>query len=196
VRLVDALEDGTIQPWMLAFRHRRRLIMHEDPELRERARRLLTEPEQDRKAVLERYQAALHREGDPARGKQVFERACSKCHLLGGVGKDVGPDLATVQSRPASLLLVDILVPNKAIAQTFEAYVVETADGRVLHGVIGPQSPTFVTLRRENGEEDVIQRQDIMSMRATSLSAMPADMETLVSEEEMADLIRYIKTSR
>lgn len=194
--LVDALEEGTVQPWMLVFRHRRRLIMHQDPALRERARHLLTEPEQDRKAVVDRYQAALGQEGDAARGKQVFERECSKCHRLAGNGAEVGPDLATVQSRPASLLLVDILVPNKAIAQTFESYVVETTDGRMLDGVIGPQSPTFVTLRRENGEEDVIQRSEIKSMRATSLSAMPADLETLVSEEEMADLIRYIKTAK
>jgi putative heme-binding domain-containing protein len=194
--LVDALEEGTVQPWMLVFRHRRRLIMHQNAALRERARRLLTEPEQDRKAVVDRYQAALERQGDAVRGKQVFERECSKCHRLAGDGVEVGPDLATVQSRPASLLLVDILVPNKAIAQTFESYVVETADGRILDGVIGPQSPTFVTLRRENGEEDVIQRSEIKSMRATSLSAMPADLETLVSEEEMADLIRYIKTAK
>ncbi|MEX2302250.1 MAG: PVC-type heme-binding CxxCH protein [Bryobacterales bacterium] len=194
--LVDALEQGTVQPWMLVFRHRRRLIMHQDAALRERARRLLTEPEQDRKAVVDRYQVALEREGDAALGKQVFERACSKCHRLAGVGVEVGPDLATVQSRPASVVLVDILVPNKAIAQTFESYVVETTDGRMLDGVIGPQSPTFVTLRRENGEEDVIQRSDIKSMRATDLSAMPGDLETLVNEEEMADLIRYIKTAK
>ena len=194
--LVDALEQGTVQPWMLVFRHRRRLIMHHDAALRERARRLLTEPEQDRKAVVDRYQVALEREGDAARGKQIFERACSKCHRLAGVGVEVGPDLGTVQSRPASVVLIDILVPNKAIAQTFESYVVETTDGRLLDGVIGPQSPTFVTLRRENGEEDVIQRSDIKSMRATDLSAMPGDLETLVSEEEMADLIRYIKTAK
>ena len=195
-RLVDAIEEGTVQPWMLVFRHSRRLIMHKDPTLRERARRLLTQPEKDRKAVVDKYQAALGREGDADRGKQVFERACSKCHQLAGAGKEVGPDLATVQSRPASLLLVDILIPNKAIAQTFESYVVETNDGRVLDGVIGPQGPTFVTLRRENGEEDVIQRDDIKSMRATNLSAMPEDLETQVSEEEMADLMRYMKTAR
>jgi putative heme-binding domain-containing protein len=115
---------------------------------------------------------------------------------LAGEGFEVGPDLASVQSRPASLLVGDILVPNKAIAQTFESYVIETSDGRLLDGVIGPQSPTFVTLHRESGEEDVIQRSDIKSMRATELSAMPADLETLVSEAEMADLIRYIKTAK
>jgi putative heme-binding domain-containing protein len=181
---------------MLGSRYRSRLIMHKDPALRERARKLLTEPEQDRKPVVDRYQAALDREGDAARGKVVFERVCSKCHRLAGEGKEVGPDLATVQGRPASLLLADILIPNKAISQTYESYVIETVDGRVLDGVIGPQSPTFVTLRRENGEEDVVQRKDIKSMRATSLSAMPGDLEKQVSETEMVDLIRYIKTAR
>jgi putative membrane-bound dehydrogenase-like protein len=196
VKLVDAIEQGAIQPWMLISRNRNRLIMYEDPALRERARRLLTEPEQDRKPVVDRYKAALETEGDAAQGKVVFDRVCSKCHLLAGEGKDVGPDLATVQGRPAAVLLGDILIPNKAISQTYESYVVETADGRTLDGVIGPQSPTFVTLRRENGEEDVIQRRDIKSMRATNLSAMPPDLETQVNEREMADLIRYIKTAK
>ena len=170
--------------------------MYKDPALRERARKLLTEPEQDRKPVVDRYQAALTKEADPAHGKAVFERVCSKCHRLGGEGKDVGPDLATVKGRPASVLLGDILIPNKAISQTYESYVIETADGRTLDGVIGPQSPTFVTLRRENGVEDVVQRKDIKSMRATNLSAMPPDLETQVNERDMVDLIRYIKTAR
>jgi putative membrane-bound dehydrogenase-like protein len=196
VKLVDAIEQGAIQPWMVGSRNRNRLIMYKDPALRERARKLLTEPEQERKPVVDRYQAALTTEADAAHGKVVFERVCSKCHKLGGEGKDVGPDLATVQGRPASVLLGDILIPNKAISQTYESYVIETADGRTLDGVIGPQSPTFVTLRRENGVEDVIQRKDIKSMRATNLSAMPPDLETQVNEREMVDLIRYIKTAR
>ncbi len=195
VKLVDAIEQGGIQPWMLDSRQRGRLIMYKDPALRERARKLLTEPEQDRKPVVDRYQAALTTEADAAHGKAVFERVCSKCHRLGGEGKDVGPDLATVKGRPASVLLGDILIPNRAIAQTYESYVVETVDGRTLDGVIGPQSPTFVTLRHENGVEDVIQRKEIKSMRATNLSAMPPDLETQVNEREMADLIRYIKTA-
>ena len=86
-------------------------------------------------------------------------------------------------------------MPNQSIAQTYEAYVIETLDGRTIDGVIGPQSPASITLRREGGEEDVIQRQNIKNMYASDLSAMAADVEEQISPQQMADLIRYIKTA-
>ena len=102
-------------------------------------------------------------------------------------------DLATVSGRPASALLGDILVPSQSIAQTYEAYVVETTDGRTIDGVMGPQSPTFVTLRREKDQEDVIERDKIKNMYASNLSAMPSDLEKQVSVDEMGDLLAFIK---
>ena len=174
---------------------RNRLMMQPDPKIRERARLLLLAPRKQREKVVEQYRAALELQGDQARGAQVFERVCSKCHLLNGVGHEVGPDLETIRGRPAYLLLNDILMPNQSIAQTYEAYVIETLDGRIIDGVIGPQSPASITLRREGGEEDVIQRQNIKTMYASDLSAMAADVEEQISEQQMADLIRYIKTA-
>jgi putative membrane-bound dehydrogenase-like protein len=196
VALLDAIDRGDIQPWMLSFAQKRRLIMHPDPELRARARKMLDASEGDRRAVLDRYRAALAMDGDPAGGRQVFERVCKKCHAVNEDGEDVGPDLATVRTRPAAAILSDVLQPNESIAQTYESYVVETTDGEVYEGVIGPQGPTFVTLRREGGEEDVIERTRIRSMRAAQMSAMPNDLEQQVSVEQMADLLAFIRGGR
>ena len=193
VALIDALERGDVQPWMLSFVQKRRLIMHADPALRARARKLLDAAEGDRREVLDRYRAALGMRGDSGRGRAVFDRACRKCHAVNEDGEAVGPDLATVRTRPAAAILSDILQPNESIAQTYEAYVVETSDGETYEGVIGPQGPTFVTLRREGGEEDVIERPRIRSMRAAQLSAMPNDLEQQVSVEQMADLLAFIR---
>ncbi|MCB9384167.1 MAG: c-type cytochrome [Bryobacterales bacterium] len=191
--LVEALESSAVQPWMLSSRQKHRLIMYSDPALRARARKLLDAAEGDRRAVLDRYRVALERPGNSAQGQKVFERVCKKCHAMNEDGEDVGPDLATVSTRPAAAILSDILQPNESIAQTYESYVVETTDGEIHEGVIGPQGPTFVTLRREGGEEDVIERSRIGAMRAAQLSAMPGDLEQQVSVEEMADLLAFIR---
>ncbi len=193
-KLLDAIEEGAVQPWALTSA-RVRIMMQEDPEVRQRARRLMLAPEKQREEVVEQYRAALRLEGNPARGAQVFEQVCSKCHLLNGIGHEVGPDLETIRGRPTYLLLNDILMPNQSIAQTYEAYVIETQDGRTIDGVIDPQSPTSITLRREGGEEDTIQRQNIKTMYASDLSAMAADLEEQITPQQMADLIRYIKTA-
>ena len=124
--LVAALQRGDVQPWTLGFRHKRRLIMYPDAAIRETARPLLEQSAGEREKVVKRYEAALDKKGDPVRGKEVFKSICAKCHRLDGMGAQVGPDLASVQNQPKQMLLTDILMPSKSIAQGYEAYVVET----------------------------------------------------------------------
>ena len=191
-QLLDAIRSDTVQPWTLQFRHRRQLLMSRDVALREAARTLLDEKAGDRNEVLKRYQAALEKDGDAQRGRVVFERVCAKCHKLNGVGNDVGPDLATLRNRTPQMLLPDIIMPSRSIAQNYESYVVETKSSGIIVGVMGAQTPTTITIRHEGAAEDVIRRDDIIDMRITDLSAMPADVDKLVSVDEMADLLAFI----
>ena len=191
--LLAAIKQDVVQPWTLAFRHKRQLVMSRDASLREAARALLEEKAGDRAQVLKRYEAALQMNGDAGKGRQVFERVCAKCHKLNGLGHEVGPDLATIRNRPPQLILPDIIMPNKSIAQNYESYVVETKSSGIVEGVIGPQSPTTITIRHEEGKEDVIRRDDINDMRVTNLSAMPDDLDKQVSVSEMADLLKFLK---
>jgi putative heme-binding domain-containing protein len=193
--LVSALKDGTVQPWTMNFRQKRRLIMHSDPAIRAEARSVLEQGPGQRQSVLTRYEAALHTNGNAGRGKLVFESACAKCHRFHGSGAPVGPDLATIQNQPKKTLLASILMPNESIAQGYETYVVETASGGRLDGVIGSQTPTTIVLLHEDGKEDVIQRRDIKGMYVTNLSAMPEDLEKQISIEQMSDLLEYLKTT-
>ncbi|HUS06876.1 MAG TPA: PVC-type heme-binding CxxCH protein, partial [Bryobacteraceae bacterium] len=194
--LVTALQHGDVQPWTLAFRHKRRLIMNSDPAVRDAARPLLEQTPKDREAVVKQYDAALTAAGDWNKGQEVFRSICSKCHRLNGYGSEVGPDLGTVRNQPKQVLLSTILMPNQSIAQGYESYVVETNSGGNFDGVIGPQTPTTITLRHENGKEDVIPRQDIKNMYVTNLSAMPADLEKQITIKQMADLLEYLKTAQ
>jgi putative heme-binding domain-containing protein len=194
--LLAALRDGRVQTWALGFGQKQALIMNDDPEIRALARPLLEQPPQEREKVLRRYEAALDLEGDPLRGREVFDRTCAKCHLLDGKGAEVGPDLGSMRNRAPSLLLADILLPSRAIAQNYESYVVETTGGDVLEGVIASQTPTAVALRREGGEERVVPRSSIAKMYASDLSAMPADLEQQVSVQQMADLLTLLASRR
>jgi putative membrane-bound dehydrogenase-like protein len=190
--LLAALRAGQVQTWALSFGQKRALIMNDDPEVRALARPLLERPPQEREKVLQRYEAALDLEGAPRRGQEVFDRTCAKCHRLDGKGAEVGPDLGSIRNRAPSLLLADILLPSRAIAQNYESYVVETTSGDVLEGVIASQTPTAVALRREGGEERVVPRTRIAKMYASDLSAMPADLEQQVSVQQMADLLALL----
>jgi putative heme-binding domain-containing protein len=190
--LVAALQKGDVQTWTLDFGQKRDLIMNDDPEIRALARPLLEQPPEEREKVLKRYEAALDREGDPRRGREVFDRVCAKCHRLEGQGAQVGPDLGSIRNRAPSLLLADILLPSRAIAQNYESYVVETASGDVLEGIVASQTSSALVLRREGAQERVVPRSEIRKMYASNLSAMPADLEQQVDVAQMTDLLALL----
>ena len=192
--LLNALEEGLVSPWSLSFRQKRGLMMNRDPGVRERGRALLDEPDEVRQAVLEKYEVVRSREGDADQGHEIFRRECSKCHQLRGEGTAVGPDLETVRTRPAAVLLSDIIIPSKSIAPEYQSYVVERISGGIEEGVLKEQTPRALILLQEDAKEIVVPRDDIRRFYVSDVSAMPGDMETLVSVEEMAHLLRFLKT--
>ena len=142
--------------------------------------------------MLARYKAALERDGDPARGRAVFDAACARCHRMDGAGGSVGPDLGSVRHRARPLLLNDILVPSASIAQSYESYVVETTDGETLEGIIVQQTDETLVIRRGDEPERTLPRSEIKAMRVSELSAMPGDLEQLVDVGQMADLLAFL----
>jgi len=192
--LVDALSAGTVQPWSLGFWQKQDLVLHKDASIRATARAVLEEDPQKRADTVRRYAAALDLAGDPAKGAAVFARTCAACHRNGdGAGGDLGPDLATVRHRPPASLLVDILLPSRSIAQHYETYLVERTNGDTAAGLLGAQTASTIALRQAGAREIVIQRADIATMAAVPQSTMPADLATLISPEEMADLLAFIR---
>ena len=192
--VVAALKNGGIQPWTLAFRHKRQLVMHRDPAIRDAVRPILESSQGERAKIVAQYQKALDQPGDSGRGKLIFENICAKCHKLDGKGSDVGPDLGTVRHQTKQVLLTAILDPSQSISQGFEAYVMELNSGATVDGVLGPQTATTIALKHEEGKQDIIQRKDIKSMYATNLSAMPADLEKQINVQQMSDLLEFIKS--
>jgi putative heme-binding domain-containing protein len=106
----------------------------------------------------------------------------------------VGPDLASVTNRTREDLLLQILDPNAYITPGYEEYIMETTDGRLITGVIAKETATSVTLRRSEGEEDTLLRSNIASLRSSSVSLMPENLETGITLQGMADLLQYLKS--
>jgi putative heme-binding domain-containing protein len=116
-----------------------------------------------------------------------------KCHRLAGEGQEVGPDLSAARTRADETLISDILDPSNQITVGYESYTVATGDGRIFTGVLAAETATSITLRREEGAEDTILRRDLEEMESASLSMMPEDMEKVVSPQDVADLIGYLR---
>jgi putative heme-binding domain-containing protein len=171
------------------------MLENPDAKIRDWAKTLLANraTTEDHKKVLEQYREALNLKPDTRRGKLVYEQQCQKCHQLNGAGFAVGPDLAAVQNRPDESLLIDILDHSSTITAGYKAYQVITANGKVYAGTLAEETATSVTLRREKGEQDVILRRDIDSMRASAKSLMPEGLEKEINLQDMANLIGYLR---
>jgi putative heme-binding domain-containing protein len=192
--LLSALEDDHISLQELDPAVRDALAALPDAQLKERAQKLIAElpPPVDRQAVLARYEPELARQGDRARGATLFEKHCLTCHMVQGRGQRVGPDLSGIGARPKETLLVDILDPNRQIAADFVAYTLITRGGQVLGGLLAAESAGSITLRRAEGAQDVVAREDIEEFRSTGKSLMPEGLENQLAPRDLADLLAFL----
>jgi putative membrane-bound dehydrogenase-like protein len=195
--LLDEVEAHRLAPSDLDATALPQLLRGIRPDLRERARALLQDsaPE-ERRAVLKRYAPAVDREGDAARGRLVFQKNCATCHNVAGLGTRVGPDIADTRAKTRSQLLADILNPNGAIDGNYLAYTVATRSGQILTGLIAAESASSLTLKRAEGQADMILRQDIDEVRSTGASLMSEGLERSISIDEMSDLLTFLKNWR
>jgi putative heme-binding domain-containing protein len=195
--LFDEIEARRVRPGDVDPARARQLLAHSNPGIRERAQKLLRDSlPADRKTVLDQYQLALALGGDASRGKEVFKKNCATCHKVAGIGIDIGPDISDTRTKTESALLVDILNPNQAIDNNYINYVVTTKGGRTLTGLLAAETASSLTLKRAEGQSDVVLRQDVESIESTGLSLMPEGLEKNIAVEEMADLLRFLKNWR
>jgi putative heme-binding domain-containing protein len=195
--LLTELEAGRVRPGDLDTAQTRRLLGTGSAENKARARTLLqaAQPE-ERRQVLDRYQAALTRPGDLHRGLDVFRKSCATCHRVAGVGVEVGPDIGDTRTKTRAALLENILSPNSAIDGNYVGYVVVLKDGGVLEGVLSAETASSISLRRAEGKTDVVLRSDIEELRSTGLSLMPEGLEREIDVPAMADLLEFLKNWR
>ena len=193
--LLDAIDQGAVQPSALDALGREQLLRNSDPAIRGRAESLLAGSGAGgaRAEVLDRYQEALKLQRDPRRGKVVYEAQCAKCHRLHDEGFAVGPDMATASTRSDETLISDVLDPSSQITVGYQNYTVVTDDGRVFSGVLAAETATSITLCREEGVEQTILRRNIDEMEASPISMMPEDLEKQVTPQDVADLIGYLR---
>ncbi|HVK15627.1 MAG TPA: PVC-type heme-binding CxxCH protein [Fimbriiglobus sp.] len=195
--LLDAVEAGKVRPADIDPARARRVVAMKDSKVAARAVKLLKDSlPTDRKEVMEKYRPALTMTADALRGREVFRKHCANCHVIAGVGVQVGPDISDTRTKTLEMLLTDVLTPNAAIDGNYISYTVTTLDGKSFTGVIASESAAGISLRREQNQTDTILRADIDELKSSGQSLMPEGLEKDVSVQEMADLIRFLKDWR
>ena len=192
--LMQAMSNGIVQHWMVEPRRRAALMKHRDKKIQELAKKVFGDLESgDRKKAYEEAKTVAAMKGSAASGKVVYTRICAQCHVYEGLGSKVGPDLTGMRNQPAEALLMHIVMPNYEVVPGYTSYEVETKDDRSLSGLLASESDNSVTIRQAQGVEETVLRSNILSMRSTSLSLMPEELEKTISKQELADLLAFLK---
>jgi len=89
--------------------------------------------------------------------------------------------------------MMDILNPNRSIADKFETRTVVKKNGENISGILSSETGTTVTVTNLGGLQTTIVRNDIEKVDASDNSAMPAGLEAGISSKEMADLLAFLK---
>ena len=193
--LLTAIEAGNVSTSDVDPVRLKLLAEHRDEAIRSRAAKLLASAQLSKRGdVVEAYRVTLEMKGSAEMGKQVFAKICAACHKFGGVGHEIGPNLAAMKARGPEAILVNVLDPNREVNPQYLSYAVRLLDGRTLSGMISAETATGVTLRRAENLSDTILRIDIDQLKSTGLSLMPEGMERQIDKQTMADLLEYLKT--
>jgi len=193
-RVLDAVESGAVPANALSATQRTALSKNKDTAIQERAAKLLGAPASgDRMKAYEAEKVVLALTPSATHGREVFKNICSTCHRLDREGHQVGPDLLDIRSQPKESILLHIVVPDYEIAPGFAASIAELKDGRVLAGIVISDTPESITLREPLAVEENILRSNIVSLTASEHSLMPPGLEALMSKQDMADLLSFLK---
>jgi putative membrane-bound dehydrogenase-like protein len=191
--LLKAVEEGRILPSQLDPARIQFVLSHPDEKIRRAAEAVLGGVRfARREEVVEAWRDALDLKGDSKNGKVVFQRECSKCHLLEGVGTELGLPLDTVKNKGPEAILQSVLDPNREVLPQYLNYVVVTDEGLSITGMIESETANSITLKRAEGETDVVLRGNIEELVNTGLSIMPEGNEKLVTKQELADIVAYL----
>ncbi len=150
----------------------------------------------DKKAEIARVRniffAGGSQPGDAQRGRTVFTKVCLPCHTLFGSGGQVGPDLTGSNRGDLEYILENMVDPNAVIPNDYLSWNIETKDERSITGIVKEQTEHAVTVITAN-ETIVIPRNEIAFMQQGNLSMMPEDLLKPLTDQEIRDLIIYLR---
>ena len=134
---------------------------------------------------------------DFAQGRKVFSAAaCFTCHRFGNAGGMTGPDLTLSGGRYSPHDFLDqIINPSKVINEQFAPVIVTKNNGEVFSGVVVNLNGDRVSINTDlsdPSQQVSIDRKEIKSIELSTVSPMPPMLLSMLTQEEILDLVAYV----
>ena len=145
----------------------------------------------DWKKTKERIDSIAWDGGDAKRGGELYKSLqCAACH---DGGSRLGPKLEGLSKRFSRHdIFKAIILPDQQVPQRYRALVIETVDGKLFRGSQVYDSADGITLQQIDGTTVRINKRDIEDRVLSAKSLMPAGLLKDSSDQDWADLYRYL----
>ncbi|HVW01532.1 MAG TPA: c-type cytochrome, partial [Planctomycetaceae bacterium] len=198
MRLLDAVEAGTVPRTDITAYTARQLMSLRDATLSERVRKvwgeLRTTPAEKAKLIAN-YQKRLPldsiRKADVSAGRALFQKTCANCHRFFGEGGNIGPDITGSQRTNLDYLLQTLIDPSAAVARDYQMQIIQTTAGRVITGLVVGETKAAVTIQTVN-EKVVIPVDEIEERTISQVSMMPEGMLQTLTDTQARNLLAYL----
>jgi len=137
--------------------------------------------------------------GDRKRGQELYgsKGHCGQCHIVGGQGGSLGPELTEIGARrSAAHLRAAVLNPESTLPEGFQELKVVTKAGQRISGVRLNEDTFSIQMMDLNGGIHSFLKEDLKDLqRDTTKSPMPSFRGAL-SASEVDDLVAYLVSLR
>ncbi len=196
-KLLDAVEQQKIPRDDLGPEHWQQLRLSPDLAVASRARSLGAATNAisgDREEIIRKLMSIATKQGDVARGKEVYTANCAVCHKLEGLGAAIGPDLTGIGARDRGDILVEILDPNRSVESNYRLWNATTKSGETVSGRLDAETVTSIEILDLTGQKHVLARKDLTALDGSNVSIMPTGYESIPAPD-LASLLEFLATS-
>jgi putative membrane-bound dehydrogenase-like protein len=134
---------------------------------------------------------------DAKNGKALYEQHCAKCHRERtseeGLQPAIGPSLKALSHWTNEAWIVAILDPSRSVDNKYHRVSVRTTNDEVITGMVLTDAGETLELVLTDGRIQVLKRPEIENIKLSTLSVMPDGFEKLLTPEQLAQLVTYLR---
>ena len=199
--LLDQIESNrlpkdVVQPSQLEY-----LRNQKDSELGKRVLSIYGKDESiNRAELIADYVEKWPVKTDLEAGKKLFVQHCASCHqermIQGEKVAAIGPSLEALNHWTNDLWVVSILDPSRSVDSKYRRVLIRTDSEEVIAGLKVRETEKEIEIITTDGRIQNIARNSIQEEKESILSLMPDGFEKSLSPQQMADIVRYLRSSK
>jgi cytochrome c oxidase cbb3-type subunit 3 len=136
--------------------------------------------------------------GDPERGARVYDaKGCAGCHMIGGKGEGMGPELTSIGAkRNGAYLRQTLIKPAATLPEGFQYVAAVTADGQTVRGIRVNEDAFTIQLKDARSQFHSLRKAGLKELRRLRGESPMPSFENSLTGAELDDLVAYLASLR